>query len=102
MAEIRVSRQILKVVKMMMETPLTPFSGAEIARAANIGPGTLYPLLQRLENGGWLTSEWEKIDPSEAGRPKRRQYRLTGKGQNEAAKALSEVQVHLGALAWKA
>ncbi|HKY87271.1 MAG TPA: helix-turn-helix transcriptional regulator [Pseudorhodoplanes sp.] len=98
---VRVSRNILMVLKMMMEKPLTPYSGADMARELGLGSGTLYPLLQRLENAGWLKSEWEKIDPSEAGRPRRRHYKLTGQGQNKAAKALAEVQTTaVGVLAW--
>jgi PadR family transcriptional regulator, regulatory protein PadR len=98
--QIRVSRNMLRVLKMMLEQPLTPYSGADIAREIGIGSGTLYPLLQRLENAGWLKSEWEKIDPSEAGRPRRRHYKLTGRGQTNAARALAEVQTTAGVLAW--
>jgi PadR family transcriptional regulator, regulatory protein PadR len=98
--EVRVSRQMLKVLKMLMEKPQTPYSGAEIARQVAVGSGTLYPLLQRLENAGWVKSEWEDVDPREAGRPRRRQYKLTGRGQSEAAKALAEVQTAPGVLAW--
>ncbi len=100
-SQVRISRNILKVVKMMVEKPLTPFSGADVAREVGIGSGTLYPLLQRLENAGWLKSEWEKLDPSEAGRPRRRYYKLTGRGQTLAARALAEVQTSaVGVLAW--
>lgn len=98
--QIRVSRNVLKVLKMMIEKPQTPYSGADIAREVGIGSGTLYPLLQRLENAGWLKSEWEKIDPAEAGRPRRREYKLTARGQTLAVRALAEVQVTVGALAW--
>lgn len=97
---IRVSRPMLKVLKMMIERPLTPYSGAEIGRQADLGSGTLYPLLQRLENAGWLTSKWEKVDPREAGRPRRRLYKLTGRGQMLAGRALAEVQTAPGVLAW--
>lgn len=97
---VRVSRHMLKVLKIMVEKPLTPYSGADIAREIGIGSGTLYPLLQRLENAEWLKSKWEEVNPSEAGRPRRRHYRLTGKGQTEALKALAEVQTSVGVLAW--
>lgn len=100
-SQIRVSRHMLKVLKIMLEKPLTPYSGAEIAREANIGSGTLYPLLQRLENAGWLKSEWENVSPSAAGRPRRRYYKLTGYGQTLAARGLAEVQTTAAeVLAW--
>jgi hypothetical protein len=34
-------------------------------KATKVGSGTLYPMLARLEAAGWLTSEWEVVDPSE-------------------------------------
>lgn len=97
---IRVSRPILKVLKLMIEKPQLPYSGAEIARAAGLGPGTLYPALRRLELAGWLKSNWEDVDPAQVGRPRRRLYKLTGYGQSEAVKALAEVQTSVGALGW--
>jgi PadR family transcriptional regulator, regulatory protein PadR len=51
-----------------------------------LGHGTLYKALARLEQGGVLTSRWEDVDASEAGRPRRRLYRVTG----SAAAALTE------------
>jgi PadR family transcriptional regulator PadR len=98
---VRLSAPTLKVLKLLLEKPRESKSGAEIARATNIGSGTLYPLLARLEVAGWLSSEWERIDPVEAGRPRRRLYVLTGVGQGNALKALAELQVGWGDLAWK-
>ena len=36
--------------------------GLEIAQAAGIATGSLYPALARLEREGWVTSSWEQID----------------------------------------
>lgn len=66
--------------------------GMELIESAEVGPGTLYPMLTRLEKIGWLTSEWEDIDPVAAGRPARRYYELTGLGRVEAAEALERKQ----------
>lgn len=99
--QLRISRNILRVLKLMIEKPRTPYSGADIAREVGIGSGTLYPLLQRLEIAGWLKSEWEKIDPAKVGRPRRREYKLTGRGQTLAVQALAEVQTTAGMLAWR-
>jgi PadR family transcriptional regulator PadR len=84
----------------MLEKPREGRSGAEISRALKIGSGTLYPLLARLENADWTRSEWEEVEPSEVGRPRKRFYKLTGQGQNRARKALAELQTASGALAW--
>ncbi len=98
--EIRLSGPTLKVLKLMLEKPREGRSGAEISRALGIGSGTLYPLLARLENADWMRSEWERVDPSEVGRPRKRFYKLTGQGQTRARKALAELQTSSGALVW--
>ncbi len=44
-----------------------------------IAYGNLYRILERLERGGFLTSDWEEAAIAEtARRPRRRLYRLTG------------------------
>src|SRR4051812_20051984 len=99
--KIRMSGPTLKLLKLLIERPKEGQSGAGISKVTKIGSGTLYPLLQRLENVGWLDSEWEDVEPSEAGRPRRRFYKLTRKGQAGAAKALAELQTNApGVLAW--
>jgi PadR family transcriptional regulator PadR len=98
--EIRLSGPTLKVLKLMLEKPREGRSGAEISRALGIGSGTLYPLLARLENADWVRSEWEQVDPSEVGRPRKRFYTLTGQGQTRARQTLAELQIGSGVLAW--
>lgn len=98
--DVRLSAPGLRVLRFLLERPRENYSGAEISRAVCVGSGTLYPFLARLEKAGWLRSEWEVVDPSESGRPRRRFYRLTGLGQTNSAKALVEVQTAPGALVW--
>ena len=52
--------------------------GYELARIADVKSGTLYPLLIRLEEQGYLEAEWQP--PAERGRPARHAYRLTASG----------------------
>lgn len=52
----------------------------------NMGEGTLYPALKRLENKDWLMSYWEN---SELG-TRRKYYRITDNGKNELNKKLAE------------
>lgn len=99
-AEIRLTRPALRVLRFFLERPLDPVSGAQISKETNVGAGTLYPMLARMERAGWLTDEWEDIDPSEAGRPKRHFYRLTGVGHHSARQALAELQIPRGDFAW--
>lgn len=98
--DVRLTQPALKVLRFLMETPREGRSGAEMSKATKVGSSTLYPMLARLETAGWLTSEWEVIDPSEAGRPRRRFYRLTAVGQNNARAALADLQMAAGELAW--
>jgi PadR family transcriptional regulator, regulatory protein PadR len=97
---IRLSQRALRVLAHFLSHPTLSLSGAEIAKATGVGSGTLYPLLARLERVGWLTSNWESIDPRTAGRPRRRLYRLTGVGQRSAQQALSELQLGSEVAAW--
>jgi PadR family transcriptional regulator PadR len=46
------------------------------AQGLNLDPGTLYPLLRRLENQGLLASQWD----TESARP-RRYYQLSESGR---------------------
>jgi DNA-binding PadR family transcriptional regulator len=98
--DVRLTQPALKVLRFLMETPREGRSGAEMSKAAKVGSGTLYPMLARLEAAGWLISEWEVIDPSEAGRPRRRFYKLTAVGQNNSHRALADLQIVSGELAW--
>jgi DNA-binding PadR family transcriptional regulator len=75
-------------------------SGAEIARSTKLPSGTLYPILMRLEDAGWVESRWETEDPSELGRPRRRFYQVTGVGAKEARSALREVALSLKEFGW--
>jgi DNA-binding PadR family transcriptional regulator len=98
--DVRLTQPALKVLRFLTETPREGRSGAEMSKATKVGSGTLYPMLARLEVAGWLTSEWEVIDPSEAGRPRRRFYWLTAVGQNRAHTALIDLQMAAGEPSW--
>jgi DNA-binding PadR family transcriptional regulator len=97
---IRLTGPTLKVLKLLLEKPREGRAGADISRTLGISSGTLYPLLARLEVAGWLKSKWEIIDPTDVGRPRRRFYKLTGHGQTQGARALAELQMAPGVLAW--
>ena len=62
--------------------------GYQLVRAAGIKSGTLYPLLIRLTEQGYLDAEWQQ--PTETGRPPRHAYRLTAAGLELARGILSD------------
>lgn len=49
--------------------------------------GTVYPILARLEAGGWVRSSWD--DSTDRG-PRRRLYELTVAGRDSAAALLAQ------------
>jgi DNA-binding PadR family transcriptional regulator len=91
----------LKVLALFLTHRTDEIAGSEIAKNTKLASGTLYPILLRLENAGWLKSKWETEDPRDLGRPRRRLYRLTGEGARSAQAAFKEISVGTGALVWQ-
>src|SRR6202035_1692935 len=87
--DVRMSLQTLRVLEAFLEDPTAQLSGAEVHQLCGIASGTLYPILLRLESAGWFVSQWESIDPSSAGRPRRRLYRLTSTGLKRASEVFA-------------
>jgi PadR family transcriptional regulator PadR len=85
-----VTRTFLDVLEAFLESNPVPLTGAAICRSKGMATGTVYPMLVRLQQRGWLTSELEDIDPKIAGRPQRRFYRLSTRGYAEGLKILRE------------
>ncbi len=98
--DVRLTQPTLKVLRFLLGERHPGRSGAEISISTKVGSGTLYPTLARLEAAGWIAGEWENVDPSEVGRPRRRFYKLTGVGQKKTYAALADLQVAPGELAW--
>ena len=96
----RLSHQTLRVLRLFLEKPREALAGSDVCKQTGMLSGTLYPILMRLERSGWLASRWEQLDPSEAGRPRKRLYRLTGLGYNKTSEALSELGVPKGRFEW--
>jgi len=88
--------QVVALLGVMLDDPTQARYGLELARAAKLYTGTLYPLLSRLERAGWLESWWEDVDPSAAGRPRRRLYRLTPTGRVAGREGVQKREKSLG------
>ncbi len=52
--------------------------GYELCKQTGVKSGTLYPLLMRLKDQGYLEAEWR--EPAELGKPPRHAYRLSASG----------------------
>ncbi|MGA8047551.1 MAG: helix-turn-helix transcriptional regulator [Dermatophilaceae bacterium] len=62
--------------------------GLQVIKESGRAPGTVYPILERLERAGWIRSEWED-DKARPG-PRRRLYEFTAEGAAAAVELLVE------------
>jgi PadR family transcriptional regulator len=98
--EPRLSAQTIKVLSTLMSHPADELSGAEIAKRSHLASGTLYPILSRLEDAGWLESRWEEGRAADLGRPRRRYYKITAAGAKRVEKLVRDLTPSVGRLAW--
>lgn len=87
---VRITMPLRLVLDVVLSQPLEARYGLDLAKATGLKSGSLYPILVRLEDAGWLTSFWEDTTPEEAGRPRRRYYKLSPLGQARATAILRE------------
>jgi len=87
---LRITGPILKVLGEFFNRPTVRISGIEISRSTGLASGTLYPILFRLEEAGWLDSEWEEVIPTQVKRPRRRLYCITALGEVNARATFRE------------
>jgi DNA-binding MarR family transcriptional regulator len=87
----RITGPTLKVLGEFFQRPTDQLSGVEISQSTGLASGTLYPILFRLEEAGWLESEWEDVIPTQVKRPRRRLYRITAIGKAKTRAAFKDV-----------
>ncbi|AZM92239.1 MULTISPECIES: PadR family transcriptional regulator [Streptomyces] len=74
--------------------------GLDLVRRTGLPNGTLFPILERLRQAGWVERYWEQDAIAEAqGRPRRRFYRISPKGAVLAPQALAEASAAAPAVA---
>lgn len=73
-----ISPQTRIVLAALSSQPQAWRYGYDLARETGLKSGTLYPLLIRLADQGFLEAEWRQ--PLQPGRPPRHAYRLTEQG----------------------
>lgn len=94
-ANFRSSKQTLKLLAALTAKPTSWHYGYALSRETGLQSGTLYPILMRLEERGWLETQWEVpqvLPEKRGGRPPRHMYRLTSGGQAWAVEALSAMK----------
>jgi PadR family transcriptional regulator PadR len=98
MTGLRMTHSTLLVLRALMAAPDREMYGLEIMRGLSMGSGTVYPLLDRAMEAGWVADRAETIDPQVKGRPPRRYYRITDAGILAAQEAIGREQGTLAAL----
>jgi PadR family transcriptional regulator PadR len=77
----RTTIALVQAASALMSRPADKHWGYELSRESGVRSGVMYRLLTRLLNEGWLSDGWE--EDRVRGRPPRRYYQVTTKGQDE-------------------
>jgi len=86
------------VLRVLLAEPAQEMYGLQICQAAGLPSGTIHPILARFEKLGWLESRWEDVSPHEEGRPRRRYYRLTEDGAEQARTAMAQATTSISTI----
>lgn len=84
----RVTEPTLRVIEVLVSAVGSSTWGLEIVRLTNLKSGTVYPILERLEELGWVYSEWESN--SERSGPRRKLYKLATEALQPATVLLEQ------------
>jgi PadR family transcriptional regulator PadR len=83
----RVTAPTLEVLEALLASD-GPAWGLLVIKTTGRQAGTVYPILERLERQGWISSSWD-AETARPG-PRRRLYEFTGPGSTAAAELLAE------------
>lgn len=89
--EVRLTMPVVRLLAVLIAEPDGDHYGLELMRASGLASGTIYPILARLTEAGWLEKRWEELDPVAAGRPARAYYRLSREALPLARQRLAEL-----------
>ncbi|WP_393101416.1 PadR family transcriptional regulator [Streptomyces sp. LN325] len=93
MSGLRMTPQTEAVLKEMLQKPTQDHYGLTLGKAAELPSGTIHPILARLERAGILESFWEDPEKHAAAhpsRPRRRYYKFTTNGAEQARVAIAD------------
>lgn len=88
----RVTNPLLDVVEVLLDARRggeDELHGWAIMKAVKRTGPTVYGVLDRLENAGWISGRWER-QSAEENRPRRRFYRLTPTGVTASRSLLAQ------------
>ena len=87
----RPSAATLKILNSLAAAP-SGLHGYALMQASALASGTLYPILKRLTDRGWLEKNWES---GEGDGPPRRIYTLTDMGRTQLQNYMSPASVRV-------
>ncbi len=76
---LRVNRTVVLVAQALLEKADEEQWGYDVAQRAGVSSNSLYQVLARFHERGYLADGWEEVDPA-AKRPPRRYYKITPNG----------------------
>lgn len=76
----RRTQTMLTVAETLLASRSRRFWGYDLCKASGIESGSVYPMLAKFLNAGWIVDGWEKAEDNVPGRPPRRYYILTDDG----------------------
>jgi len=86
------------VFQAFLDSPSDETYGFELAEVTGLPSGSIYPILRRLEDEGFIKGRWAQVEGTRQ-RRRRRYYALTGEGRRVAREATVEQSQALRLLA---
>ncbi|GIH21699.1 PadR family transcriptional regulator [Acrocarpospora phusangensis] len=87
----RMTLQVQMVLREFLTDPAQERYGLELSAITSLPSGTIYPILARLEDIGWIESHWEEPDAyADQERPRRRYYKITRDGVESGREAIAK------------
>ncbi len=85
----RVTYSLVAVGSALMADQWAQHWAYDLSLRSGVRPGTLYPMVNRMIDEGWLQAGWENGTAESLGRPPRRWLTLTDRGRSELGAVLS-------------
>jgi DNA-binding PadR family transcriptional regulator len=80
---------VRRVAAILLDNTTSKHYGYDLMKRARLRSGTLYPILQRFLDEGWVADGWESSAHVRGPRPLRRYYKLTKLGRRQLAAFLT-------------
>jgi DNA-binding PadR family transcriptional regulator len=94
--DIELTLKMARLLNPFLADPARPRYGMELMQATELPSGSLYPMLAKFTQAGWLTRTKEDIDPRAEGRPRRYLYTLTAEALPVARERLAAIGAEFG------